>query len=51
MKICVVCNNLGKGGAERVGVNLANGFAQKGHNAIIISDINQEANYPINPKV
>ena len=51
MKICVVCNNLGKGGAERVGVNLANGFAQKGHNAIIVSDINQEANYPINPKV
>lgn len=31
MKIFLVCNSLGGGGAEHVHVNLANGFAQRGH--------------------
>lgn len=31
MRIFIVCNSLGAGGAERVGVNLANGFAHHGH--------------------
>ncbi len=51
MKIFIVCNNLGKGGAERVGVNLANGFTNHGHQVFIITDIHQEANYPISSKV
>ena len=34
MKIFLVCNSLGEGGAERVHVNLANGFVQRGHEII-----------------
>jgi glycosyltransferase involved in cell wall biosynthesis len=51
MKIFIVCNNLGCGGAERVGVNLANGFANKSHRVFIITDIHQKANYPVEKKV
>lgn len=51
MKIFIVCNNLGRGGAERVGVNLANGFTNHGHQVFIITDIHQKANYPISSKV
>lgn len=51
MKIFIVCNSLGAGGAERVGVNLANGFAQHGHQAYIITDIYQKASYPVNNEV
>ncbi len=51
MKIFIVCNSLGGGGAERVGVNLANGFAQHGHQAYIITDIYQPASYPVDENV
>ena len=51
MKIFVVCNSLGAGGAERVGVNLANGFANHGHDVYIITDIFQDAAYPVDEKV
>ena len=51
MKIFIVCNSLGAGGAERVGVNLANGFAQHGHQVYIITDIYQKASYPVNNEV
>ena len=51
MKIFIVCNSLGGGGAERVGVNLANGFAQHGHQAYIITDIYQPASYPVDTNV
>lgn len=51
MKIFVVCNSLGAGGAERVGVNLANGFAHHGHKVYIITDIFQDAAYPVDEKV
>lgn len=51
MKIFIVCNNLGRGGAERVGVSLANGFSQNKHQVFILTDIYQEANYPISSKV
>ena len=51
MKIFLVCNSLGGGGAERVHVNLANGFAQRGHDIYLIADVNQPASYPVDEKV
>ena len=51
LKIFVVCNSLGAGGAERVGVNLANGFANRGHEVYIITDIFQKATYPVDKNV
>lgn len=51
MKLFVVCNSLGAGGAERVGVNLANGFANHGHEVYIITDTFQDIAYPIDKKV
>ena len=51
MKIFLVCNSLGGGGAERVHVNLANGFAQRGHEVYLVADTNMEASYPVDEKV
>ena len=51
MKIFLVCNSLGGGGAERVHVNLANGFAQRGHEVYLIADVNQPTSYPVDEKV
>ena len=51
MKLFLVCNSLGGGGAERVHVNLANGFAQRGHEVYLIADINQPASYPVDEQV
>ena len=51
MKIFLVCNSLGGGGAERVHVNLANGFAQRGHEVYLIADIYKNVTYPVDEKV
>lgn len=51
MKIFLVCNSLGGGGAERVHVNLANGFAQRDHEVYLIADVNQPASYPVDEQV
>ena len=51
MKIFLVCNSLGGGGAERVHVNLANGFAQRGHEVYLVADTNMEASYPVDETV
>lgn len=51
MKIFIVCNSLGKGGAERVGVNLANGFSKHGHDVCIITDTTQDVAYSIDSKI
>lgn len=51
MKIFLVCNSLGGGGAERVHVNLANGFAQRGHEVYLVADTNMEASYPVDEAV
>jgi glycosyltransferase involved in cell wall biosynthesis len=51
MKIFIVSNSLGGGGAERVGVNLANGFAQHGHLTYLVTDVNQPAHYLLDKKV
>ena len=51
MKIFLVCNSLGGGGAERVHVNLANGFAQRGHEVYLVADTNMEVSYPVDDSV
>lgn len=51
MRIFLVCNNLGGGGAERVHVNLASGFAQCGYEVFLIADLNQKASYPVDERV
>ena len=42
---------MGGGGAERVHVNLANGFAQHGHDVYLIADVNQPVSYPVDERV
>ena len=51
MKLFLVCNSLGGGGAERVHVNLANGFAQRGHQVYLVTDIYQDSSYPVDGSV
>lgn len=51
MKICISVSSLGGGGAERVGVVLANGFAEKGHDVIVITDVHKEVVYKLAPQV
>lgn len=51
MKIFIVSSNLFKGGAEHVGVLLANGFAENGHSVHLLSDTNLPAAYVLGDKV
>ena len=51
MRIFVVCSRLCAGGAERVGVALANGFAEKGHEVFLLSNTNLDIAYPISSSV
>lgn len=51
MKLFVVISNIGGGGAERVGVLLANGFAHRGHEVFVITDLNMPVKYQINEEV
>lgn len=51
MKICISVSSLGGGGAERVGVVLANGFAEKGHDVIVITDVHEKVVYQLHPEV
>ena len=51
MKIIIVITHLGGGGAERVGVSLANGLADRGHQVIIATDLNASGHYFPNDKV
>ena len=45
MKIFIVQSHLGGGGAERVGVMLANGFSLRGHDVTIATDLKAKQNY------
>lgn len=45
MKIFIVQSHLGGGGAERVGVMLANGFSLRGHDVTIATDLNANQYY------
>ena len=50
MKIFIVCSKIDGGGAERVAVLLANGFSQRGHDVILITNRkNKEEEYDIDP--
>jgi len=51
MKIFVVCNKLCFGGAERVGVMLANGLAKNGHEVTIVSNLYREVTYDIDERI
>lgn len=51
MTVFIVCSRLCAGGAERVGVVLANGFAEKGHEVYLLSNTNHEIAYPIGSSV
>ena len=51
MRIFLVCSRLCVGGAERVGVVLANGFAEKGHEVFLLSNTNLDITYPISTSV
>lgn len=45
MRIFIVSNKLCYGGAEKVGVLLANGLERKGHEVVIVADLYREQTY------
>lgn len=51
MKIAIVCSRLGYGGAERVAVMWANGFATRGHEVILISNLFEEQTYYVDKRI
>ena len=51
MRLFVVISNIGGGGAERVGVLLANGFAHREHEVFVVTDLNMPVKYQISEKV
>ena len=51
MKIFIVCSNLCFGGAERVAATLANGFHDRGHEVVVVTNLFEEVNYPLNPEI
>lgn len=51
MKIFIVCASMNGGGAERVGVMLANGFSRHHHDITIITDVYQKRTYDIDKDV
>lgn len=51
MKIFLVLPRLCFGGAERVGVMLANGLSSRGHRVFVLSNLYAPQTYPINDKI
>lgn len=51
MKILIVCWRLSYGGAERVGVSLANGFVQNGHQVTIVANLLDPITYHLDYRV
>ena len=51
MKIFVVCSRLGYGGAEHVAVMWANGFAERGHDITLISNLYEEITFKIDERI
>lgn len=47
MKIFIVCNKLGGGGAERVAALLATGFSRKGHKVYIITNLFEKRDFSV----
>lgn len=51
MKIYIICWRLSFGGAERVGVLLANGLANKGHDTTMVANLFDPVTYHLNENV
>lgn len=51
MKVFIVISSLNGGGAERVGVLLANGLALKGNKVWVVTDLSKPVIYQVNEKV
>ena len=51
MKILIVCPKLSHGGAERVGVVLANGLSLDGHEVTVASNLYEEVTYELDQQV
>lgn len=51
MRIAIVCSRLGYGGAERVAVMWANGFANREHEVILISNLFEEQTYYVDERI
>lgn len=51
MKIFIVCNKLGGGGAERVAALLATGLSQRGHQIYLITDLLGKIDYSVAEEV
>ena len=51
MKIAIVVQGLGGGGAERIAALLADYLVQKKHDVVLIAVYSKEKNYPLNPEV
>ena len=52
MKIALVISSLGPGGAERVAANMANGFADRGHEVMVATyRIDKKDFYSLDPRV
>lgn len=47
MKICIVCGRLCYGGAERVAVMWANGFHHRGHEVMVVTNLNDPITYSL----
>lgn len=47
MKICIVCGRLCYGGAERVAVMWANGFHHRGHDVMVVTNLNDPITYSL----
>ena len=51
MKILIVCPKLSHGGAERVGVCLANGLSLAGHEVTVASNLYEEVTYELDQQI
>ena len=51
MTIAIVCSRLSYGGAERVAVLWANGFIQRGHKVILVSNLYEPVTYEVDKNV
>lgn len=51
MKIFVVLSHIGGGGAERVGVLIAGGLAQRGYEVSLVTNLYEEVKYPVGEQV
>ncbi len=51
MKLLIVCSNLHKGGAERVGSTLANGLVEREHEVMVVSNLFDPIIYHLDERV